>query len=68
MGPGGSGPLSVLMAATVVISGNHWILDVVGAVVTVAACGIVLLVVSWTAARLLPRMRPVSSVVERSVA
>ncbi|HEX6510202.1 MAG TPA: phosphatase PAP2 family protein, partial [Chloroflexota bacterium] len=36
----------ILMAATVVISGNHWILDVAGAAVTVVASGIILLSIS----------------------
>jgi membrane-associated phospholipid phosphatase len=45
----------VVMAATVIISGNHWILDVAGAVVTVAISGVCILTLSWLGTRLLPR-------------
>jgi membrane-associated phospholipid phosphatase len=45
----------VVMAATVIISGNHWILDVAGAVVTVAISGTCILTLSWLGTRFLPR-------------
>ncbi len=37
----------VAMAATVIISGNHWILDVVGAVFTVGAAALAVVGCSW---------------------
>jgi membrane-associated phospholipid phosphatase len=40
------------MAATVVISGNHWILDVVGAAITVGVAACALLSASWLGGRL----------------
>lgn len=46
----------LLMAATVVISGNHWVLDVAGAVVTVALAGVLVLGVSYLQTALLPRV------------
>jgi membrane-associated phospholipid phosphatase len=56
----------VVMAATVIISGNHWILDVAGAVVTVALSGACILTLSWLSVRLLPRPTVVASVSEGS--
>jgi membrane-associated phospholipid phosphatase len=41
-----------VMAAVVVISGNHWLLDVVGAFVTVAASWLVLLALTRGSSRL----------------
>lgn len=41
----------VAMAACVVISGNHWLLDVLGAVITVAVAGAVVFLGSVAAAR-----------------
>lgn len=41
----------VAMAAAVIISGNHWILDIVGAVVTVALAGVVVYLAGITASR-----------------
>lgn len=53
----------VLMAATVIISGNHWILDVAGAVVTVAFSGACILISTWLSRRFGsgPRMVPRAS-------
>jgi membrane-associated phospholipid phosphatase len=45
----------VVMAATVVISGNHWILDVVGAVITVAVAGSSITLLSWLSGHVVPR-------------
>ncbi len=50
------------MAATVVISGNHWILDVVGAVLTVAVAAGVLLSASWLGSRFSARRHSIVSV------
>jgi membrane-associated phospholipid phosphatase len=51
-----------VMAATVVISGNHWILDVVGAVITVAVAAGVLLTASWVGGRFSPSREGMGSV------
>jgi membrane-associated phospholipid phosphatase len=45
----------VVMAATVVISGNHWILDVVGAVITVAVAASCIRLLSWLSGRIVTR-------------
>jgi membrane-associated phospholipid phosphatase len=58
----------VVMAATVIISGNHWILDVAGAVVTVAIAGIGVLTLSWLGARLLPGVGVAGAASERPAA
>ena len=58
----------VVMAATVIISGNHWILDVAGAVVTVAISGICVLTLSWLGTRLVPRAAVAGSASERPAA
>jgi membrane-associated phospholipid phosphatase len=49
------------MAATVVISGNHWILDVVGAALTVMGAAGILLIVSWLGGRLSSRRNAIVS-------
>lgn len=54
----------VLMAATVVISGNHWILDVAGAVVTVAVAGACVLTLQAMTARLSFRSPPLRAISE----
>ena len=50
------------MAATVIISGNHWILDVVGAVLTVALAAGLLASASWLADRLSGRRHTIVSI------
>jgi membrane-associated phospholipid phosphatase len=44
------------MSAAVVISGNHWILDVIGAFITVSIAAGTLLACGWCTARLRPRV------------
>jgi membrane-associated phospholipid phosphatase len=56
----------VVMAATVVISGNHWILDVVGAVVTVIVAGLCILAVTWLSGRIAPRVSLVAPISDGS--
>jgi membrane-associated phospholipid phosphatase len=51
----------IAMAATVVISGNHWILDVVGAALTVMGAAGILLIVSWLGGRLSSRRNAIVS-------
>lgn len=46
----------IAMAATVIISGNHWLLDVAGAVVTVGLAGLL----TWCGARAADRARRVA--------
>jgi membrane-associated phospholipid phosphatase len=48
----------ILMAATVIISGNHWILDVVGAVITVGLSGCILLLFGRLQAAVASRIAP----------
>lgn len=50
------------MGATVVISGNHWILDVLGAVLTVALAASVLFIASWLGRRFSTRRDGMASV------
>jgi membrane-associated phospholipid phosphatase len=56
----------VVMAATVVISGNHWILDVVGAVITVAVAGSSITLLSWLSGHVVPRSLLPAPIVEGS--
>lgn len=55
----------IVMAATVIISGNHWILDVAGAVVTVAISGTCILALRWLGALFSSRSAALPRVTER---